>query len=165
LNLRRFDLGIELIGLLGGALTRLFTWYAEYSQKKQDNAHELAMVDKQVELAKVQHQQKLEEISIQSDADIDVEWAKTLSVALQPVKTGTPLIDGLNALIRPLITFWWVIVLYSISKGFLIYAAVAEHIPAKILASVVTTEFDIAVIGSIIGFWFTDRQLRKYSNK
>jgi uncharacterized membrane protein len=157
-------MGLELLGLLGGVVTRLITWGAEYFTTKQTNAHELALVEKQIALANVQHAQKLEEISVQTDSTIDLEWAKTLSVALTPPTTGVGFIDGLNALVRPILTFWWALVLYSVSKGFLIYAAIAEHLPAKVLATVVTTEFDVAVIGSILGFWFTDRQLRKFTN-
>lgn len=156
---------LEAIGLLGGVVTRLFSWGTEYFQKKQDNAHELAMVDKQIALANLQHTQKLEEISAQGNADVDVEWSKALSVALESPKTGLPLIDGLNALVRPVMTFWWCLVLYTISKGFIIYAAVTSYASASQMAATIVSDFDIAVIGSILGFWFCDRALRKASGK
>ncbi len=157
--------GLEVLGLLGGALTRLFSWWTEYKQKQQDNEHELVLIDKQIELSKVQHVQKLEEINVQSDANVDVEWSKALSVALEPTKTGVPLVDALNALVRPILTFWWCLGLYTIYKGFLIYAAFQENLHAKQMADVFLTSFDVAVVGSIIGFWFVDRQLRKGTGK
>lgn len=158
-------MGLELLGLLGGALTRLFGFYAEHQKAKQDNEHELAMIDKQIALSKVQHEQKKEEIEVQSNADIDVEWSKALSVALESPRSGNPTIDALNALVRPALTFWWCIVLYTIAKGFLIYAAFQEVVSAKEMASIILTPFDIAVVGSIISFFFVDRQLRKFSGK
>ena len=154
-------MGLELLGLLGGAITRLFGSFVEFKQKKQDNEHELALLDKQIELSKVQHEEKLAEISAQSDAQIDVEWSKALSVALESPKSGVPLIDGLNALVRPVMTFWWCLVLYSIAKGFIIYASYTAHATAIQMSTVLVTDFDTTVIGSILGFWFVDRHLRK----
>ena len=158
-------MGLELLGLLGGALTRLFGFYAEHQKAKQDNAHELAMIDKQIALSKVQHEQKKEEIEVQSNADIDVEWSKALSVALESPRSGNPTIDALNALVRPILTFWWCLILYTTYKGFLVYAAVQEVLTAKQMAEVIVTPFDIAIIGSIVSFHFVDRQLRKFSGK
>ncbi len=157
--------GLELLGLLGGALTRLFGWFTEYKQKEQDNAHEIVLIDKQIELSKVQHVQKLEEINVQSNANIDAEWAKSLSVALEPTRTGIPLVDALNALVRPIMAFWWCLVLYTIAKGILIYVAVTSGSSLIVIADTVITDFDKAVIGSILGFFFVDRQLRKFAGK
>lgn len=152
-------MGIELLGLLGGAVTRLFSWYAEYKQKKQDNEHELALIDKQISLANIQHEQKVEEIKVQSDANVDVEWAKALSVALEAPHTGNPTVDALNALVRPLITIWWALILYSISKVILVVVAFQNHATLKEFASIVVSDFDISIIGAILGFWFVNRTI------
>ena len=136
-----------------------------FKQKKQDNEHELALLDKQIELSKVQHEEKLAEISAQSDAQIDVEWSKALSVALEPTKSGLPFIDGLNAAVRPIMAFWWCLVLYSIAKAILIYVAVSTSTDLTTIAGTIITEFDRTVIGSILGFFFVDRQLRKAAGR
>jgi hypothetical protein len=158
-------MGLELLGLLGGAVTRLLSFWAEYKKQKQDNEHELALLDRQTALEEIKHKNKITEIGIQSDADIDVEWSKALSEALKPASSGVPFVDGLNALVRPFMTFWWCLVLYSVSKGFIIYASLQEAMDAKQMASLVLTDFDFAVVGSILGYWFVDRGLRKFTGK
>ena len=158
---------LELVSILGGVVARLCTWGTDYFTKKQENGHELELLDKQITLATVQSQQKQAEIQLQNEADVDKEWSQALNVALTSTNTatGNSFIDCLNALVRPTLTFWWCLVLYTISKGFLIYAAYQEHLAAKDMAGVVTNDFDRAVIGSIFGFWFCDRAIRKYSGK
>jgi len=150
-----------LLSLFGGAFTRLFGGVFEYFTTKQNNQHELDMIDKQIALATVQHSQKMEEISAQGEADVDVEWAKALDTALQPVKTGVPFIDGLNAAIRPIMAIWWCLVMYTVYKGFIIYAAATANTPASQMATIIVSSFDLDIVGSIIGFWYVDRHLRK----
>jgi len=158
---------IELVSLLGGAIVRLCTWGSEYFTKKQENTHELELLTQQIALEKIRGQEKRDEIITQGQADVDVEWGKALnsSILAASTPTGNSFVDSLNAIIRPTLALWWCLVLYSVSKGFLIYAAVLEKLSAKEMAGVVTTDFDKAVIGSVVGFYFADRAIRKFTGK
>ena len=109
----------EIISLLGGALVRLCTWGSEYFSKKQENSHELVLLDKQIELAKVQGAQKLEELKVQGESELDITWGQALSAAMSSsnATTGNRYIDIANSLVRPFLNFWWCVVLYTGYKG------------------------------------------------
>lgn len=152
---------LEAIGLIGGALTRLFTAIVDYKNKQLDHQHELDMVDKQIQLSEVQYKQKIDELTIQGNFAVDQGYTTALQTALdgQFKQTGIKIIDGINALIRPAITIWWCMVIYTVFKGFLIYTAITAGLSAAQMALVVCDEFDRTVIAAIIGFWFTSRAL------
>jgi hypothetical protein len=158
---------IEILGILGGAVARLVTWGTDYYTKKQENSHELVLLETQLKLEASRTVYKQLEIALQSEANIDEQWAKALvSTASSSVATtGDRFIDRLNASVRPVIAYWWCLVLYSVSKGFLIYAAFQDKLPIREIANVVVSDFDMAVIGSIMGFFFLDRAIRKASGK
>jgi hypothetical protein len=52
-------------------------------------------------------------------------------------------------------------VLYTTHKAVLVAVGLQERLPVAQLAPLVLTDFDRSVVASIIGFWFTDRALRK----
>jgi len=158
---------IEVVSFLGGALVRLITGGIDLFQKKQENTHELALLEKQLQIETIRGQEKRAEIAAQGQADVDVEWSKALNVALASTNapTGNWFIDGLNSSVRPILTYWWCLVLYTTSKGFIIYAAMQESTKPKEMANLVVTDFDTTIIGSIMGFWFTDRALRYVASR
>jgi hypothetical protein len=62
---------------------------------------------------------------------------------------------------RPLITFWWVIVLYTaalVAQYLVLVQAGVDHLDA--ITRLWGTD-EKAIAASIIGFWFADRSLRK----
>jgi len=52
-----------IIGFVGGFIPELFKLW----NKKEDNKHELAVLDKQIEANRLLHEHKLEEINTQAD--------------------------------------------------------------------------------------------------
>ncbi|MEG8099303.1 hypothetical protein [Candidatus Liberibacter brunswickensis] len=64
-------------------------------------------------------------------------------------------IDGINALIRPFTTVFWIIVYPSMST-YLISKGVIATDPLALLSPYTQT-----IIEHIIGFWFTDLVVRK----
>ena len=154
---------IELISLVGGGLFRLAPSVVEWFSKRQDHAHELAMIDRQMDLERLKWQQKEAEIAAQAEASESGKWADALAPAMQPVKSGVKWVDAVNASVRPALTYWWCLCLYSTAKGIIVYSAIESGAGLPELSSIVLDEFDRAVVGSIIGFWFLDRALRKMS--
>lgn len=153
----------EILSLIAGAAARLVPSLVDLFKRHQDNRHELALLDRQLELGRQQAEQKRAEIEVASNAATDQAWAAALLEAQKATAptTGNALIDGANALMRPVITFWWAIVLYTAAKVVLVYDAVGRGVAGADLAATMLTDFDRAVVGSVIGFWFTDRALRK----
>jgi hypothetical protein len=153
----------ELLSVLGGGLFRLLPSVLDFFHKKQELSHELDLLDKQMELAKLQGEQKIAEIQQQTDGDTERAWGAALSEAIksQGTPTGVRWVDALSASVRPVVTYWWALVLYTAAKGIEIYVALSTAVPLLSLAPILLTDFDRAVIGSILGFWFCDRALRQ----
>lgn len=152
---------IELLSLLGGGLFRLFPSVLEFFSKKRDLEHELKLLDRQMDLEKLRWQFKSEEIKLQSEAATEAAWASALPAAQGVIRTGISWVDAVNASVRPVLTYWWCLGLYTAYKFITVFVAVESGADLMTVANVLVTEFDRSVIGSIIGFWFLDRALRK----
>lgn len=152
---------IELLSLLGGGLFRLFPSVLEFFSKKRDLEHELKLLDKQMELENLRWQFKSQEIAAMSEAATEAEWAKALPAAQSQTITGLRWIDAVNASVRPVLTYWWCLVLYTGYKSINVYVAVRDNSELSEIAGVLVTSYDQSVIASIVGFWFLDRALRK----
>lgn len=148
-----------LIGTLFGGIFRLFPEVVKFFDRDAERKHELAMFDKQLEADKLkiaaQQQQAESAITL---ADI----AAMLQAAEDQFKTtGIPWVDAVSALMRPLITFWWVIVLYTSVIGAKFYLLMLSG--NQVAEAIVTLwgPDEKAIAASIIAFWFVDRSLRK----
>lgn len=167
---------ISLGGMLGGGLLRLAPKLIDYWSNGRDQKMELARMDKEIELEKARAKNQQEQAAMQAatqaaqaGAALDMRWGDALVEAL---RTAQPpvledkgsfwinLLNGLNSSVRPILTYWWCVVIYTLHKGLLAWAAVQEKMGAKEMSTVLYTDFDRAVVGSIIGFWFVDRALR-----
>jgi hypothetical protein len=65
--------------------------------------------------------------------------------------------------VRPVLTYWWVIGLYSGAKAIGLVVAFQAGATLEAFGVLLITEFDRTVIGSILAFWFVDRSIRKGS--
>ena len=162
---------LELIGLLGGGLMRLFPNIMTFFEKGRDLKYELLRMDKEAELEKTRADNRMHEIAAVNQASVDSSWASGLVEALRAEGSKPPLVDagnwwinllnGLNSSVRPILTYWWCLVLYTTYKFIFIVEGVRMNMPLLDFAPLLVTDFDKTVIGSIIGFWFVDRALRK----
>lgn len=151
----------ELLSLLGGGVLRLFPSVLDFFSKKRDLEHELKLLDRQMDLEKLRWQFKSEEIRLVSEAATEASWAAALPKAQEQITTGIRWVDAINASVRPVLTYWWCLGLYSAYKFITVVVAIEGGAGLLETAGVLVTEFDRSVIGSIIGFWFLDRALRK----
>lgn len=158
---------IELIGLLGGGLFRMLPTVIAFFKEGRDLKYELMRMQKEVELEKQRGANAQAEIAATSAAAVDGSWASGLVEALraQTQVTGDKWLDRINVSVRPILTYWWCIVLYSSAKVLLAWSAYESSMGAAEIADILITEFDRGVVGSIIGFWFVDRALRTSGQK
>ena len=70
---------IEIFSAVLGFAAPFLPELLKYFNRKQDNAHELAMMSLQAQLAEKQHAWKMEEIITTADATEIVEWHKPMS--------------------------------------------------------------------------------------
>ena len=150
------------IGGLFGAITPIFTKWLDNKEKVKEREHEFKMTELQLQIDEARSKLKIDELYAQGNIDeINAQWKALLETAQSQanMKSGIGWIDGLNTLIRPLLTFWWCIVLYTVYKAMLIKIALSTNVDFLTLATTIVTDFDGAVISAIIGFWFVNRQL------
>lgn len=151
-----------LASLLGGAF-RLAPEALKWLDRKGERSHELAMFDKQLAADKLRVEAQQKVIQLESDAAINASELQAIIAATeaQAVRSGVKWVDGLSALMRPLITFWWVIVMYSVSLAARFWVLVAEGTPNVEAIIALWGADEKAIVASIISFWFVDRSLRK----
>ena len=151
-----------LIGSLLGLFTRLLPEIIGYFDKKNDRKHELEMMQEQSKIALATGQQKIEEVKTQGAVDYDNKALDALKTAIeeQGKPSGVTWIDGLNALLRPIITIQWVIVLYPavIITTFIIL--MQQGTPILTAISAVWGETEKGIVCGIINFFFLNRVLK-----
>ena len=157
---------MEILSFIFGGLFRLAPELLKWMDKKDERKHELDMINANMKADQLRAEQILKQIDAEADvilgkAEMDAIIAATKA---QGQKSGVKWIDGFNSLLRPLIAFWWVIVLYSGALVVQFYALVwkfHESVPVAVLT--VFGEQEKAIALSIIGFVFVDRSIRKGS--
>ena len=154
-----------LLGTLFGGLFRMAPEILKWMDRKDERKHELSMFDKQLEADRLRGDQALAQIQVQADASIGTAEIQAIIAATkaQATKTGIRWVDAINSLMRPLITFWWVVVLYTAAlvAQFLFLIDSGETTAQAVIALWGVEEK--ALVASIVSFWFVDRSLRKGS--
>lgn len=152
-----------LVGTVLGGAFRMAPEILKWLDRKDERKHELSMFDKQLhaDAMKLQASQKLAETQADERITLADVAAMVEATKAQAVLTGVKWVDAISSLMRPTITFWWVIVLYTA-------ALVAQfwqfHTQGVATADVVLRLWgpdERAIVASIIAFWFVDRSIRK----
>jgi len=151
-----------LIGSLIGLFTRALPEVINYLDKKNDRRHELELVQEQTKYSLALGAQKQEEIKIQGEVTYDEKALDAFKVALegQNKYTSNTKIDILNAIIRPLITIQWVIILYPAVIIAKFWALMAQSTPILIAIPLVWTDTENGIVAGIINFFFLNRVLK-----
>lgn len=152
-----------LVGTLFGGIFRMAPEILKWVDRKDERKHELSMFEKQLQADTLKGNQVLEQINANAAAAMGAGEIQALIEATkaQARQTGIKWVDGLNSLMRPLITFWWVVVLYTTAlvAQFLFLIDSGADVTQAILALWGVEEK--ALVASIVSFWFVDRSLRK----
>jgi len=158
---------LTLLSMLGGGLLRLLPFLVDFFKQRQDADHEYRMTQLQLEIDKARAAQQIDlahaQAEIAANAGEMAAWAEAIKG--QSEKTGIGWIDALSASVRPVLTYWWCLVLYTAAKVIAIVVAFNAATPLAGFAAILVTEFDTAIIGSIFSFWFVDRALRKMTGR
>lgn len=156
---------LTLLGTIFGGLFRLCPELLKWLDKKDERKHELSMLDKQMESDRLRAQMEIQKINAEADVLLGQKEIEAIIAATnaQGKKSGVRWIDGMSSLMRPLITIWWVVFLYTAAMGLQFYGLLkfGTSVPTAILT--VFGPDEKAIAASIISFWFVDRSLRKSS--
>lgn len=155
----------ELIGLIFGGASRLFQHWLDMQDKQRERDHEAVMYDKQIQLAdkRFEHDAALRRMDGEQ-AESAAEW-EAMRAAIEAQAKEAQAAGGwvakFSASIRPTLTVWHLIVLYSAVKIAMLWAAMAAGNGAfQALLQVYGPE-DKALAFSMASFWFADRSLRR----
>lgn len=165
---------LTLLGTLLGGLLRFAPEILKFLDKKNERAHELAMLDKQIEADKLKASsaQKLEETRGENAmglADIQALIEATKAQGQPIAATGNKFMDFwiiavevLSKSVRPVLTYWWCIGLYTTALVVEFYTLVyiLHDTKADAFMSVFGPE-ERAICASMFAFWFVDRSLKR----
>jgi hypothetical protein len=148
-----------LLGSLLGFVTSAFPDLLGLFRDRQDRMHELAILDRQMEQAKLGHQQRLEEIEVQAD----IAESKALYKHDQPV--GVAWVDTLRASVRPIITYAFFGLFASVKgSGLYVLITVEGLLFAEALPQIWDPETQ-ALFAAVMSFWFGSRTFTKMRNQ
>ena len=146
---------LTLIGSLLGFVSSLFPDLLKLFCERQDRQHELAILDRQMEMMRSGHQQRLEEIQVQADI------AESQALYKSAVPTGVKWVDALAGTVRPVITYAF-FALFAAVKGSALYVLIA--VEGMLLAQALPQIWDPetqALFAAVMSFWFGSRALAK----
>lgn len=146
-------------GLLGG-LFRLAPEVLKWLDRKDERAHELAMLDKEMAFAKTRAEQAMHTV----DAQVDMAQFDAISKALEGQATmavaAGKFVAGLSALVRPLVTYW-VVALWSAVKVASMVLAYQTGGGWQAMLVANWSADDWAILSMILSFWFVGRAIEK----
>jgi hypothetical protein len=136
----------SVLGFFSSSIPSIF----KYFQDKADKAHELQLLQMQMEYSKLQGSQNLQEIELQSQVSADTALYKTY-------QTGVTWVDALNGTVRPVLSYAF----------FLLYAVVKymEYTKSGSNFSELWTNNDSIIFSSVISFYFGSRYWDKNANR
>lgn len=150
------------LGLLLGGLFRLAPEVLRFFGKKTDNSHELALLREQTKLEALRYDKQKEAAAVEGQFGV---WEQQLSAlreatAEQGRPSGIRWIDGWSKLMRPLLTTYWAIVLYSVVLGCKYYTITAGGVGSINAVLTLWGEPEMSLVNMMVSFWFVDRTLK-----
>jgi hypothetical protein len=143
----------SLLGFLGSTLPNIFKLF----QDNQDKAQELAIMNLQIEYAKLNLATQLQEVQVSAAG----EELKTL---YSTYETGIKWVDALNGCVRPIIAFSFFF-LFFIAKLPCIFLAFHDISLGQAFSEAVMYglwgDNDSAIFAGIIAFYFGSRSMSK----
>lgn len=154
-------------GLLGGVF-RLAPEVLKWLDKKNEREHEFKMFDRQADLELKRGQMKLQEVGIQTTADVDRGVVDAFKAAIDQQTEMVKAAKGwwgefaaaMSALVRPGTTYYLAL-LYGTVKACLVFAAWANKVPLTDAIPMVYGKDDVAMFWGVLNYWFMDRTLQR----
>lgn len=142
-------------GGLGGLL-RMAPEILKGFDRKNERQHELAMMEIEIRIAEKRMEHEMRTV----DAAMTMTELDAISSAIkeqgQTARAAGKIVAAISALVRPLVTYWYVF-LYSAVKIVSMWMAVEAGADWKeVLVNSWTTE-DMAMLVMILSFWFVGR--------
>jgi hypothetical protein len=160
-----FDLlGGGILGGIFGGLFRMAPEVLKFFDKKNERAHEMLMFSRQCDLEQIRGQMKLAEIGAQREAAVDVGVMDAFNAAIEQqasmVKAAGGWAASLSASVRPVVTYWMLLVWSFIHIWFALNAWISGAAPLDVFMTMMSPDFS-ALLAGTINYWFLDRTLKQ----
>ena len=153
-----------LLGSIFGGIFRMAPEVLKWMDKKNEREHELNMFKFQCDLEAQRGQQKLAEIGAQREAAIDVGVMDAFNNAItqqaEMVKAAGGWVASLSASVRPIVTYWILLIWSFIHIWFAWNAWVTGSTPAEVFKLMMSGDM-AALVSGTLNYWFLDRTLAK----
>ena len=153
-----------IFGSLLGGIFRLAPEVLKFFDKKNERQHEMAMFSRQCDLEQIRGQQKLAEIGAARDAAIDVGVMDAFNAAInqqaEMAKAAGGWAASLSASVRPVVTYWVILLWSFIHLWFAWNAWLQGAAPREVFNTMMTADF-MALVSGTINYWFLDRTLKQ----
>ncbi len=143
---------ITLLASIAGFISSIFPELFKFLHNRADNAHELAIMQLQMQSAALDRDVRKEEIGAYADVSESNALYRTY-------KTGIEWVDGLNGTVRPVITYAFFLE-YVLIK-YLQYALLPLHAAPFMYLDALWTQEDQCIFAGVISFYFGQRAMNK----
>jgi UDP-N-acetylglucosamine enolpyruvyl transferase len=147
---------LTLLGSLLGFISSIVPQFLKLWQDRQDRKQELAIIDRQMEQARLGHQQRLEEINVQAD----ITQSQALYQHDSQLK-GSVWVESLRASVRPLITYAFFALFATIKISALYVLVVDQGFSIATAMPQIWDEESQALFAATMSFWFAQRTINK----
>jgi hypothetical protein len=144
------------IGGIVGGVFRLIPEGLKLFDRKNERAHELAMLEAEMKFAGMRADHEMRKI----DASMTISEMDAIGNAIkeqgQTARAAGGFVSAISALVRPLVTYWFVM-MYSAVKIVTMTMAVSDGADWKAVLIENWTEEDMALLVMVLTFWFVGR--------
>jgi len=155
---------VEALSTLGGGLLdgvmRFAPEVLKFFSSKRDQAHELAMLDREMQFATLRGEQEMR----RADAAMSIAELAAMGEALkeqgETARSAGWFVAALSALVRPIVTYWFVILFSTVKIVGMSMAIDAGSDWKEVVLQSWTVE-DMSMFSMIISFWFVSRSISK----
>ena len=145
-----------LLGGVFGGVLRLAPELFKLFDKKNERAHELRMLEAEMEFAKIKGEIAMRQADVQlQTAELDAMVAAIQEQA-STAKAAGSLVAAISALVRPTVTYMF-LGLYAAVKVAAYLIAIEQGGNWKEVLTTMWGSDDLAVFNMIISFWFVGR--------
>lgn len=157
-------LGGGVIGSLLGGLFRLAPEVLKFLDRKNERLHELKMFEQQCQLEHLRGSQRLQEIGAVHNMAVDVGVLDAFKSAVEQqtemAKAAGGWVASLSASVRPIVTYW-ILLVWSFAHCWLAWTGYRAGLdPAEVFKLVMSADFAALVAGTL-NYWFLDRTLKQ----
>jgi len=146
----------SLLGGVFGGLLRLAPEVLKFFDRKDERKHELAMMAAELKVAELKLEGQMRVTEAQADMSRLDAIGEALKGQAEMAKAGGKWVSAFSALVRPIVTYWFVF-LYSAHKIALLFQA---HYADQTWQQIFITSWgdqDWSIFSMVLVFWFVGR--------